>query len=140
MSTIKLEIIYNKEESIYIEQFCEKNKHIQKTRNNIIDNIIYDKVDNININNIFYINDKFGSIYQSKYRKTTHLSSVSHTIKRIEKSNEKIYGIISILSTASGKTIKSNRLDLSEKFQLILKPVFSDINTISTFDIDFKMN
>ena len=80
----------------------------------------------------------FGSTYQSSFRQVTDLKSVSHSLSMIEMDENGIWGWVTILNTPIGKPI--NELDdygMDPTSICVLKCVYSDLNKILTFDIDF---
>jgi hypothetical protein len=116
-----------------ISDFLNRNAK-QSLRDNKI-NIILE-----NQTNQIYTLDmpSFGSTYQSSFRQVTDLKSVSHAVSIIEIDEEGIWGWVTILNTPIGKPI--NELDnygMDPTSICVLKCIYSDLNRILTFDIDF---
>jgi hypothetical protein len=114
-----------------------KNKSSQFNRDFSIDNILNDN-DSLQLKEYFikkspiYLNDVYGSTFQSSYRGNDQIYSISHIIKSIEVTEDKYFGNIDPWD--HGEII-----DFEQGF---LKPVYFKKDDkieyqIATFDIDF---
>ena len=138
MKTSKVKIFQENEDFLdKILQFLSKNSK-QFYRDVLINEIlcIFDSTSkSLESLSPITLDTKYGSTYQSKYRDSIDLTSVSHFIKHLSIEGNNIYGIIDILDTPIGTPIQS-----LESEDIILKPVYNNKGEIITFDIDFNIN
>lgn len=130
MKTINLKILPKNQDFIsHLHEFL-KSMSTQFYRDKKIDEIL----ENSSINQIYLIESiLFGCTYNSDFRLVNPLSSATHIINEIDLTDENnIIAKISILDSPSGVNIQYIDTNI-----LILRPVYSDLRKILTFDIDF---
>jgi hypothetical protein len=134
----KIPIFFENNEFNYLLDFLKKYS-IEYLRDKKLNIILNQSDKDVNYIGTYKISKQsYGTTYQSSWRDSTDLRSVSHTIDSIEITEDNIYATIKLLNTIPGKSVQELNEDC-----LILRPIFCYKNTneikksILTFDIDF---